>query len=78
MHFEHEAVELGFGQRIGALLLDRVLGGQHQERSGSAKVSSPRVTWRSCMASSKRGLDLGRGAVDLVGQDQVAEDRAPA
>ena len=29
---EHEAVELGFGQRIGPFLLDRVLGGQHEER----------------------------------------------
>ena len=28
-----ETVELGFGQREGALILDRVLGGQHQERA---------------------------------------------
>ena len=31
-HLEHEAVELRLGQRIGALLLDRVLGGEHEER----------------------------------------------
>ena len=31
---EHEAVQLGFGQRIGAFLLDRVLRGQHEERVG--------------------------------------------
>src|SRR5256885_6518227 len=30
--FEHEAVELCLGQGIGALLLDRVLGGEHEER----------------------------------------------
>ena len=29
---EQEAVELGFGQRIGAFLLDRVLRRQHEER----------------------------------------------
>ena len=29
-----EAVELGFGQRIGAFLLERVLGGQHVEGRG--------------------------------------------
>ena len=28
---EHEAVELGFGQRVGALHLDRVLGGEDEE-----------------------------------------------
>ena len=29
---EHEPVDLRLGQRIGALLLDRVLRGQHEER----------------------------------------------
>src|SRR5437899_1960500 len=29
---EHEAVELRLGQRIGALLLDRILGGEHEKR----------------------------------------------
>ena len=31
-----EAVELGLGQRIGPLVLDRVLGGQDEERVGQA------------------------------------------
>ncbi len=31
---EHEPVELGLGQGIRALLLDRVLGGDHEERLG--------------------------------------------
>ena len=35
----------------------------------------PAVTCRSCIASSKRGLGFGRCPVDLVGQDQVGEDR---
>jgi hypothetical protein len=29
---EHEAVELGLGQRVGAFLFDRVLGGEHEKR----------------------------------------------
>ena len=37
MHdLQQETVELGFGQRIGALLLDRVLRGQHEERIGQS------------------------------------------
>ena len=28
---EHEAVELSLGQRVGSLLLDGVLGGEHEE-----------------------------------------------
>ena len=43
--------------------------------AGSLNVSLPIVTRRSCMASSKRTLHLGRGPVDLVGQQQVREDR---
>ena len=31
---EQEAVELRLGQRIGALVLDRVLGPDHEERVG--------------------------------------------
>ena len=30
----HEAVHLRFGQRIGALLLQRILRGEHQKRIG--------------------------------------------
>ena len=33
------------------------------------------VTWYSCIASSKRRLRLGRGAVDLVGEQHLREDR---
>ena len=49
---EHEAVELRFGQRIGALLLDRILRREHEERIGQLVVTPPTVTWRSCIASS--------------------------
>ena len=35
-HLEQEPVELGLGQRVGALVLDRVLGGGDQERRRAA------------------------------------------
>ncbi len=31
---EHEAIELRFGQSIGALMFDRILSGEHHERRG--------------------------------------------
>ena len=37
VQLEQEAVALGLGQRIHALLLDRVLRGHHQERLGQRK-----------------------------------------
>ena len=60
LHHEHEAVELGLGQRVGALLLDRVLGGEDEERAGRGRASAPpAVTWRSCMASSSAAWVFG-------------------
>ena len=41
MDLEHEAVELGFGQRIGAFLLDGVLRGQHEKRLAAARCRLP-------------------------------------
>ena len=52
-HLEEEAVELRLGQRIRALLLDRILRGEHHERlRGRASPSPSIVTCRSCMTSS--------------------------
>ena len=77
-HLEHEAVDLGFGQRIGSLLLDRVLRGQDEKRL----VERERfVADRDLMLLHRlqqRRLHLGRRAVDLVGQNEVGEDRALA
>ena len=74
-HLEHEAVHLGLGQRVGPLLLDRVLGGHHQEglveRIGGVADGHLPLLHRL----QQRALHLRRGAVDLVGQDQVREDR---
>ena len=57
---EQEAIELGFGQRIGAFLLDGVLRGQHEERDrASDNPTPPMETLRSCMASSRAACVFG-------------------
>ena len=76
VHQEHEAVELRLGQRVGALLLDGVLGGEDQERQvqrvGAAAGGDAVLLHRL----QQRGLRLRRGAVHLVGEDDVGEERA--
>ena len=49
---EHEAVHLRLRQLVRALLLDRVLGCQHQERRGQFVLLPPMEVCRSCIASS--------------------------
>ena len=57
---EHEAVQLGLGQRVGAFLLDRVLRGQHEERLVELDAAlPPTVTWCSCIASSSAAWVFG-------------------
>ncbi len=72
---EHEAVELRFGQRIGAFQLDRILRREHEERL-LERVGAPLD--RDAMflhGFEQRRLRLGRRAVDFVGQHDVGEDR---
>ena len=70
---EHEAVLLGFGERIRALLLDRVLGRQHEERVGQRMPHAADRHLPLLHGFQQRGLRLGRRAVDLIGQDRVRE-----
>ena len=72
---EHEAVELGLGQRIGAFLLDRVLRGHDEERRLEVERVRARRDLVFLHGLQERGLGLGGRAVDLVGQDDVGEDR---
>ena len=73
---QQEAVELRLGQRVGALVLDRVLRRQDEER--------PRQRVRRALDRDlpllhrleQRRLRLRWGAVDLVGEEKVGEDRA--
>ena len=73
---EHEAVLLGFGQRIGAFLLDRVLRGQHEERVVEAVADAADGDLAFLHGFEQGGLRLGRRAVDFVGEDDVGEQRA--
>ena len=60
-----EAVELRLGQRIGALLLDRVLRGQHVERRAERVVHARRRSPDfSCIACSS--ADCVRGVARLI------------
>jgi hypothetical protein len=71
---EHEAVDLGLGQGVGALLLDGVLGGQHQEGVVQREGVLPNGDRVLLHRLQQRRLDLRRRAVDLVGEDHVGED----
>ena len=75
-HLEHEAVNLGFGQRVGAFLFEGVLRGHHQERLRQPVGVVAEGDLAFLHGFEQGALDLGRGAVDFVGQDEVAEDRA--
>ncbi len=59
LDLEHEAVELGLGEGVGAFLLDGVLGGEDEEGLGQVVAAAATVTWRSCMASRSAAWVLG-------------------
>jgi hypothetical protein len=56
---QQEAVELRLRQRVGALVLDRVLGASTRNGRSSSRVPSSLVTWRSCIASSSAACVFG-------------------
>ncbi len=72
---EHEAVDLSLRQRIRALRLDRILGCHDEER---VRDEVRRLADRDLPLLhhlEQRRLHLRRRAVDLVGEQEVAEDR---
>ena len=74
---EHETVQLCLGQWVRALLLDGILGRQHEER-GVEVVGLAGCSDVALLHRFEEGcLRLRRGPVDLVGQDDVCEDRSP-
>ncbi len=78
MSLKKKRSKLRFGQRIGALLVNRVLRGHDEERLGQlADFAAGRDAF--FLHGFEHGrLRLGRGAVDFVRQDQVGENRARA
>ena len=75
---EQESVELRFGQRIGALVLHRILRGHDDERIGE-HVRPPVDRHLPLLHRlEQRRLRLRGSAVDLVGEEQVREERTLA
>ena len=70
-----EAVELALGQPVGALLLHGVLRRHHEERRGQRVGLASDGDLAFLHALEEGALDLGGGAVDFVGEDEVGEDR---
>jgi hypothetical protein len=75
-HLQHEPVHLRLGQGVRPLLLHRVLRGEHEERlfEGERGLADGDLAFLHRL--EQRALDLRRGAVDLVGEDEVGEDGA--
>ena len=75
LHLEHEAIDLGLGQRIRPLLLDRVLRGHDQEEPFE-RIRAVADGDLPLLHGFQQGrLHFRRGAVDFVGKDEVGEDR---
>ena len=73
---QQEPVELALGQGIGALVLDRVLGGDHQERVRQAVGHVVDRDLPLLHRLEQGRLGLRRGPVDLVAEHHVGEDPA--
>ena len=70
-----EAIELRLGQRVDAFLLDRVLRRQHPERIVERERGVGERHLPLLHRLEQRALRLRRRAVDLVGEQDVREDR---
>jgi len=73
---DQEAVELGLRQRVGAVELVRVLGRDHEEGAGQLVGDALHRDLRLRHRLEERRLGARRRPVDLVGQEDVGEDRA--
>ena len=78
VELEEEAVELRFGQRIGALHLERVLRGEHEERLFDRVRRAPDGDRCSCIASSSALCVFGVARLISSAEHDVREDRALA
>jgi len=76
LDLEQEPVELGLGQGIGALVLDRVLGGGNHEGRRQGPGHAVDRDLALLHGLQECSLGLGRRPVDLVGKQQVGEHRS--
>ena len=70
-----EPVELRLGERVRPLVLDRVLRGQDPEGLGEDHRLVADGDLPFLHGLEQGALDLGRGAVDLVGEQDAGDDR---
>ena len=75
---EEKAVELRLGQRVGALVLDRVLRRRDEERRRQRTGLAVDGDLALLHRLEERRLGLRRRAVDLVGEQHVRKDRPGA
>ncbi len=75
-YVEHEAVELGLGEGVGAFLFDGVLGGHDEKGFGEAVLDAAGGDLVFLHGFQECGLGFGGGAVDFVGEDRIGEDGA--
>ncbi len=72
---QQEPVELRFGQRVRALLFDRVLSRHDHEQIVECVTAVADGDLPLLHRLQQRGLHLGRRAVDLVRENQVVKQR---
>src|SRR6266550_634720 len=75
-NLEHEPVDLGLRERVGALGLDRVLSRHDQERIWDLVRLTPNRDLALLHDFEERALHFRRRAVDLIREEKVGEDRA--
>ena len=71
-----EAVELAFGKRVGTVVLEWVLRRHHEKRAWKLERLVVDGDAAFLHGFEQPALRTGRGAIDLVSQDDVGEDRA--
>ena len=74
-HLEHESVKLGFRQRIGAFLLNRVLRCHNQKQIVQLIGGIADGYLLFLHRFQQSGLDFRRRAVDFIRQNKVRENR---
>ena len=74
-NLHQEAIELGFGQRIGAFHFDGILRRHHEERRFQFMRGGAAGDGAFLHGFEQRRLRFRRGAIDFVGQNQVGENR---
>ena len=71
--FEEEAIQLRFRQRIGAVVLDRILRGEHEEGQGQWMRLAGDGHGFLLHRFEQRGLRLWGRAIDFIREQHVAE-----